>query len=82
LDVQRRDPKKKPTFTMKIQDRMATAGINTKFTCQISGGYGADQAGPTTVEWYKNGFPLSATEDKIIMSFEDGTATLEIRDPR
>ncbi|CAG0914302.1 unnamed protein product [Notodromas monacha] len=79
---QRRDPKKKPSFTLKLSDRMVSVGTNQKFTCQISLGLHGDNTGPTTIEWSKNGFPLSTKEGKIFMSFEDGTAVLEIRDTR
>ncbi|XP_047736468.1 uncharacterized protein LOC108682041 isoform X2 [Hyalella azteca] len=72
----RRDVRRRPKFSTKLQDRQAARGTRVKLSCNVL--CGPDDPLPE-IEWFKGGYPLKE-EDRIKTSFIDGLASLEIRE--
>ena len=70
----RRDPRKRPKFSSKLRDMEVAKGSRIKLTCSVLGGP------DTSVEWFRNGFPVTIDNQKYFSSIDSmGIAGLEIR---
>ncbi|KAK8746869.1 hypothetical protein OTU49_016869, partial [Cherax quadricarinatus] len=72
--ISRRDPKRRPKFSTKLQDRQTTKGTRVRLSCNII--YPADEEHPE-IEWFKGGYPIKEDERIKIINYE-GLASLEV----
>ncbi|ROT75125.1 putative myosin light chain kinase [Penaeus vannamei] len=69
-----RDPKRRPKFSTRLQDRQVVKGCRVRMTCNII--YTPEEESPE-IEWFKGGFPIK-DDERIKISYYEGVASLEV----
>ncbi|XP_037075887.1 titin homolog, partial [Pollicipes pollicipes] len=74
----RRDPRKRPRWSTRLQDRTTIVGTRVKLTCACI----SEDDAPIEVDWYRNGAPLNpAADPRLRLSLSpEGVASVEISD--
>ncbi|XP_043200179.1 titin homolog isoform X2 [Amphibalanus amphitrite] len=74
----RRDPRRRPRWTNRLQDKTTMAGTRVRLSCTCA----TDDDVPVEVDWYLNGALLRPESDQRLRAWlaADGAASLEISD--